>query len=143
MAEQFEISIDLNRRVLSLKVWGFWSLKTAECFRDIMLRSMISLDDGSPWSVLADVRMFPIQPPKVQDVIRELMRLAVKYGMRRSANIVGGRLTRIQIERLSGAAWPERGRFSYFTSQAEAENWLGEPEDGSFERSHQKLFQTL
>ncbi len=143
MAEQFEISIDFDKRILILRVWGFWSLKTALGFRDKMLRSMASLGDQTPWSVQADVRMFPIQLSPVQEIIRELMQQAVRSGMRRSANIVGGRLTRIQIERLSGAAWPERGRFSYFNTQAEAVKWLGEQEDSSHEGSPQKIFQTV
>lgn len=123
MTDCFEISIDIARRILHLKVWGFWTTSQAECYREKMVEAMESLG-RSPWSVLADVRKFPIQMRPVQAIHCELMKLSLQNGMVCSANIVGGRLTKVQIERMSSEVWPEKEKFAYFNTRSEAEAWL-------------------
>lgn len=101
------------------------------------------MESLEPWTVIADVRMFPIQPAPVQKVHTELMQMALQKGMARAANIVGGRLTRIQIEKLAETAWPEKGHFNYFYNEEEAERWLTGWEDELAGRKDKELLQAF
>lgn len=123
MAEKFNIFVDPEKRLLHIRVWGFWSLEDAHSYRIDMLSAMERLEND-PWNVIADVRMFPVQPTPVQNIHCKLMQDAMQMGMVRSANIVGGRLTRVQMERLSSAAWPEKGHFGFFVNETDAMEWL-------------------
>lgn len=123
MSDKFEISVDSQNRLLHIRVWGFWSLEEALSYQNSMMSAMGSLEND-PWNVIADVRMFPVQPSPVQKVHCKLMQHAIQMGMVRSANIVGGRLTRVQMERLSASAWPEKGHFGFFPNETDAMEWL-------------------
>lgn len=129
MSEKFQVEASPSERLVRIKVWGFWSESDAEDYREMLRTAMSSMDPSAPWNILADVRLFPIQPEPVQKVHSQLMKDAMRMGMARSANIVGGILTRIQIEKLSDTAWPERGRFEYFFNETEAMKWLEENAD--------------
>lgn len=124
LTDKYSISVDRPGRLIRLRVWGFWSEGEARDYYHELSEAMGELAETGPWKVLADVRMFPIQSSPVQTIHTKLMRKALQMGMVKAANIVGGRLTRIQIEELAESAWPEKGYFDYFTSLEEAENWL-------------------
>lgn len=100
---------------------------------------MDSLGIARPWNVIADVRMFPIQPKPVQNIHTGLMQRALQSGMIKSAGIVGGPLTRLQIEELSGNAWPEKGHFKSFLNETDAEAWLREVNNGFSEGAEEVL----
>lgn len=143
MTDKFNISVDSESRIIHIRVWGFWSEEEAFGYREKLSEAMDSLGSGKSWDVLADVRLFPIQPAPVQKIHSKLMQRAVQMGMAKYANIVGGRLTRIQIERLSEAAWPEKGHFQFFNSRKDAESWLKENAHEFSEREDQRLIQTF
>lgn len=98
---------------------------------------------GDSWNIIADVRLFPVQPAPVQRIHSELMQRAVQKGMAKAANIVGGKLTRIQIEKLAESAWPEKGHFEYFDSEEEAEIWLKGGDDERSGRKDKELLQAF
>jgi len=141
LPDKFDIAVDSSERILRIRVWGFWSLEEALSYSQTMNIAMKSLQED-PWTVLADVRRFPVQPASVQEVHCGLMQQAVKMGMVRSANIVGGKLTQIQIERLSSSAWPEKGLFGFFRTEAEALNWLKDNDGGFSGGMDQSIIQT-
>jgi hypothetical protein len=101
------------------------------------------MGNREPWNIIADVRMFPIQPAPVQSVHTELMQRALQKGMVKAANIVGGRLTRIQIEKLAESAWPEKGHFNYFFNEEDAERWLKDGEDEFSGREDKEFLQAF
>jgi hypothetical protein len=130
LTEKFRIAVDTDERLVRICVWGFWSTEEALEYRRSLEETMDLLGSAEPWNVIADVRLFPVQPAPVQKIHRELMQLALLRGMDRSANIVGGPLTRIQIEELASTAWPEKGHFEYFLNEGEANSWLRKAESG-------------
>lgn len=130
MTEKFRIAVDTDERLVRICVWGFWSTEEALEYRRSLEETMDLLGSAEPWNVIADVRLFPVQPAPVQKIHRELMQLALLRGMDRSANIVGGPLTRIQIEELASTAWPEKGHFECFLNEGEANSWLRKAESG-------------
>lgn len=138
LSDCFEISVDLARRILRLRVWGFWTCKQAECYRSRMLEAMETLGKN-PWRVLADVRRFPVQMKSVQKIHCELMQHSFLNGMICSANVVGGVLTKVQIQRMSAEVWPEKDKFAYFTTENEAEAWL----EGELNVTDKEYFQQL
>jgi len=130
LSDKFSISVDIEDRLMHIRVWGFWCLDEAHKYRKELSRAMDVLGEDDPWNVIADVRLFPVQPAPVQKIHSELMRRALQMGMAKAANIVGGRLTRIQIEKLALSAWPEKGHFNFFSNLKDAEAWLKGGESG-------------
>ncbi len=141
--EKFSVSVDPESRLLHIRVWGFWCLDEAIEYRKRLSRAMDILGIGDSWNIIADVRLFPVQPAPVQRIHSELMQRAVQKGMAKAANIVGGKLTRIQIEKLAESAWPEKGHFEYFDSEEEAEIWLKGGDDERSGRKDKELLQAF
>jgi len=119
---RFQIAIDLPRRILKLRVWGFWTLDEAQAYWDDFQEKARPLL-GKPWYVLADVADFPPQKGEVNELVEKTMVLARKHGMVRAANLVtSSALAKMQISRLStDTGLPS---FSFFSSEAEAVDWL-------------------
>lgn len=142
MQEPFEISADHQAGIVRIRVWGFWSGAEAEAYRKEMVRQVDSLL-GKPWSALVDVRLYPVQKTQVQTIHRMVMGYSLMNGMVRSANIVGGRLTRIQVERLAESVSPSGERFRYFTTEKEALKWLREVPSEPASKDYGSIAQTL
>lgn len=143
LADKFSVSVDLESRLMRIRVWGFWCGNEALEYERKLSEAMDIMGNLEPWNIIADVRLFPVQPAPVQRVHIELMQKALQKGMDKAANIVGGRLTRIQIEKLAESAWPEKGHFDYFTSEEEAESWLTGGVDECTGRKDKELLQAF
>ncbi len=142
MVHPFEIVLERENSVLRLKVQGFWTLEEAVDYRESFIRAISSMGNCS-WSVLADVRFFPIQLSAVQSIHAELMNLAVESGMTKCANIVGSTLTKLQIERLFSQACPHYMNIAWFKKEEEARKWLEDVTYEFSEKETDKLFQTI
>jgi hypothetical protein len=118
----FEVSYDTARRILYLRMWGLWDEPLAVQYRDATLAAMKPLSPARPSFVLADLSRYPTQKPAVQKYHAELMGKSAAHGITRSANLVAGTLTSMQIRRLS----QESGiaEFSFFQDEAKAVKWL-------------------
>jgi serine/threonine-protein kinase len=111
----------MPRRILRLKVWGFWDVPEAKDYLEEFLAKASRLV-GGPWYVLADIADFTAQKPEVNPYLGKAMEFAASHGMRRAANLVNSALSKMQIARLSkDMGLPE---FSFFTSEDEAVAWL-------------------
>lgn len=143
MADKFSVSVDLDSRLMRIRVWGFWCENEAHEYRRTLSEAMDILGSSESWNIIADVRLFPIQPAPVQHIHTELMQRALLKGMAKAANIVGGRLTQLQIEQLAESAWPEKGHFEYFSSEEEAETWLTGGEDEFSGREDKEFLQAF
>jgi len=142
LADPFEISFDTVNRILHLRVWGFWSGKEAQRYRDA-LQATVSSFRNQKWSILADVRLFPVQTLPVRTVHRDLMEYSLGCGAVRWANVVGGLLTRLQIERLASDVCPNISMFGYFSTESEAKKWLLEKEIERSSTEGSRLFQAV
>lgn len=121
MEKGFKIEADLSKRILRVRVWGFWSEKDAQSYREeFIAKSKQLLSDK--WFVLADISEYGMQTIEVQAVHSYLMRYATENGMLKAADVISRLLNTIQIERLS----KESGipMHSFFTSEDDAEKWL-------------------
>lgn len=118
----FEVSYDSTRRILYLRMWGLWDEPLAIRYRDTVLSAMKPLSPARPSFVLADLSRYPTQKPAVQKYHSELMGKSAAHGITRSANLVAGTLTSMQIRRLS----QESGiaEFSFFQDEEKAVKWL-------------------
>jgi len=143
LADKFSVSVDQGNRLIRIRVWGFWCLDEACDYRKRLCEAMDILGSSDSWNVIADVKLFPVQPAPVQRIHSELMQMAVQKGMAKAANIVGGRLTRIHIEKLAESAWPEKGHFDYFSSEEEAEFWLTGGNDEHPDGKNKELLQAF
>jgi serine/threonine protein kinase len=118
---RFKVSADLERGILRLKVWGFWTLDEGIAYWEDFLIKVRPLV-GRPWYVLADISEFPPQKDDVREYLAKLMAFAGQNGMVRAANLVSSALPKMAIARMSA----EMGlpAFSFFSSEAEAIAWL-------------------
>jgi hypothetical protein len=118
----FEVFYDSTRRILYLRMWGLWDEPLAAHYRDTVLSAMRPLTPLRPSFVLADLSRYPTQKPAVQKYHAELMGKSASHGITRSANLVAGTLTSMQIRRLS----QESGiaEFSFFQDEEKAVEWL-------------------
>jgi hypothetical protein len=118
---RFSISVDPARRILRLKVWGFWTLDEGKAYAaefEQKARPLI----GRPWYVLADISDFPPQKNEVNELLAQPMKFARAQGMVRAANLVSSALPKMLIARISAeTGLPE---FSFFSAEAEALAWL-------------------
>lgn len=142
MAHQFEIVLDRENAILRLRVWGFWTVKEALEYREILTKEISSIGKCS-WVLLADVRFFPIQLYAVQSIHAELMSLAVESGMAKCANVIGSSLTKLQIERLLSQTCPQYLNVGWFKKEKKAREWLEDVTYEFSEKKTDKLFQTI
>ncbi len=121
MTKGFKIEADPNKKILRLKVWGFWTEEDAQRYREEFIEKSKPLITET-WFVLADIAEYGVQTKEVQAVHGELMRYAIKNGMLKAANVISRLLNRIQIEKLSEASGIPM--HSFFNSEDDAEKWL-------------------
>jgi len=120
---RFEITTDLVRRILRLKVWGFWTVDEAQAYWEAFQYRVRPLLAG-PWYVLADISNFGPQKDDVNAIVAKTMDFARENGMVRAANLVlvDAALAKMLIARLSAATGLPA--FSFFTSEDKAVAWL-------------------
>ncbi|HEX7666435.1 MAG TPA: hypothetical protein VF407_18040 [Polyangiaceae bacterium] len=118
----FRVNFDPKTRILYLRMWGMWDDALALRFRDAVTEARKPLRAPLASFVLADLSRYPTQRPSVQKVHADLMAKSAGHGIMRSANLVAGTLTSMQIRRLS----QESGlaEFSFFQDETAAIRWL-------------------
>lgn len=118
----FSISYDDKTRILTLRMWGLWTLELGLLFRDAMNTARAPLRAPKETYVLADLRRYPTQKPEVQKIHSDLMSKSESHGIKRSANLVAEVLASMQIRRLSHEG--KLVEFSFFDDEDEAVAWL-------------------
>jgi len=123
MKKRFEIEVDLDKKILRFKAWGFWSKKEGKLFyEEYLAKSKPLINDK--WVVLADISEFGIQKKEVQAVNIDLMKYSAANGMVKAANLISRLLNQIQIEKLfKESKFPSH---AFFKSKDDAEKWLFE-----------------
>jgi serine/threonine protein kinase len=118
---RFQITSDLSRCILKLRVWGFWTIDEAKAYWNEFQNKARPLLD-KPWYVLADIADFPPQKAEVNELLEKPMVFARERGMVRAANLVtSSALSKMLISRLSTGTGLSH---SFFSSEAEALEWL-------------------
>lgn len=121
----YESSVDLSRRLLSARFWGFWDLRMVRECNDGLLAQYRELKAaGGPWYVLINHSRFATQKAEVQAEIAKTMSDALALGMKRAASVVGSTVTQLQLRRLGAASGLPAYLFSFFNSEEEARAWL-------------------
>jgi hypothetical protein len=105
----FELAVDKPRRVVRLRLWGFWDLPIAEEFRRAIFKTARGLE-GASWGVVADSREFLAQTAVVSDIREKIMERLLPMGCTRIGAIVEDapvyamQFSRIASESQMGAA---------------------------------------
>ncbi|RVT43488.1 hypothetical protein [Sphingobium algorifonticola] len=91
---------------------------------DTQLRAAASLakGHGSWFDILADFSDFGVMPQDTTDDGHARIAWCMANGLRRSANVTGSTIMKMQIERLA----PDP-RFQYFRTREQAAAWLDSP----------------
>ncbi len=119
----YDISIDMNTKILTLRAWGLWDKDIAEQYLQEYKQKVNQISaDGPPWYVLVDYREFPAQTREVQEYVKQALTFAIEHKVTKQARVVPNMVTSMQIKRLSDeTGLPENAHFS---SEQEAIDWL-------------------
>jgi hypothetical protein len=116
----FEVSVDVDHRILRVRSWGIWNLEIAEKYRIAMSAAFAKLGKRA-WSVLSDRRRASPQSDEVQSIIHDVMERATVLGRSRAALLVTSPSAKLQMRRLgSETRVPQR----YFDDESAALTWL-------------------
>ncbi len=126
----FTFSIDTERNIIKICLWGIWDRKLIEQYtREYQKQAGMVKDNGQEWNLLMDLTGYSHQAPEIQRMLcKELARLK-KYTIKREAILVRGPIVRFPIECVSQK--PETLFFSYFQSESDAIRWLLNEAEGN------------
>ena len=120
----FEISVDLRRRLIDMRLRGFWDSATFDAFAVEFSAALQQLHrQGGCDLALVDGSEFAVQSRDILGRFAEVMRQNERYLAKRTASIVPAELNRMQAARV-GEAINKRD----FASRAAAEAWLFDTE---------------
>ncbi|MBM4259470.1 MAG: hypothetical protein FJ147_26670 [Deltaproteobacteria bacterium] len=123
MDKRYSFSIDTTRRLMKFRMWGFWEEAEGKEFaKDFNAHVDKVKTLGEGFYVVVDASNYPVQRKEIQDVHQAGMQYAVTSGMKKSANVVGSAVSRLQLRLLSQNA--DTTKFGWFQTEAEAEQWI-------------------
>jgi hypothetical protein len=121
----FELSSDYEKRVIFIKLAGFWNTEEMQRFEDAMRVEMRKFSSSNlQFDVLANLVDFGPQSKEVSEAHRLLMEYGKENGLRKSANIVSSTLAKMQFTRLAA-----NETFQFFAAETAARAWLGITDD--------------
>lgn len=123
----FEVTIDMDRKLLDMTMRGFWDIATFEAFALEFTRALQALHrQGGCEMALVDGQAFAVQSKEVLERFTQVMRDNAPILARRTASVVPTELNRMQSTRVA-----ETLAKRDFATRAEAEAWLFGPEAGA------------
>lgn len=123
MSASYQISVDPDRRLLSLALTGFFTAGDAQEFVEDVRAAVTGLGRlPNTHLTLCDVSACKLQLQDVVAVFGGHIR-DPRYRARRLAFVVGGSVAVVQVRRLLN-----RVDTAYFDNRAAAERWLDEPQ---------------
>ena len=123
----FEISVDSPRRLLTMRMRGFWDAATFDAFAGEFSSALKELHRmGGCEMALVDGSEFAVQSREILGRFADIMRENERYLAKRTASVIPTELNRMQAARV-GESLARRD----FRSRAEAEAWLFGSEAGA------------
>jgi hypothetical protein len=116
----FEMAVDRARRLLRMRMWGFWEGPTGELFMAAALLFARGLA-GAPWCVLADTREYMAQSERVTELRKQTMIGCSSMGCTKIAAIVSGAAYLMQFKRIANESQVGSATFQ---DEASAMAWL-------------------
>jgi hypothetical protein len=116
----YDISIELDRRLLRMTMRGYWDTATFDLFAHDFRRALGQLAlHGGARLAFVDAHEFAVQSVEITDKFGAL--IAASYGTMapRTATLVAGTLNKLQSDRAG-----MQGSARYFTDATAAEAWL-------------------
>ena len=95
----FEASVDAQRGLLHVRMWGLWDDTVIEAYEQ-SLEPLFARLNGGPWAAITDRRLSPAQRPEVSDRIRAVIYRGVAFGCAHIAVITEASSTKLQHWRL-------------------------------------------
>lgn len=121
MSGYFSIDVDPARRLLKVRMGGFFSLDDVADYHDAVHRATARLGGlPSQQRMICDISEMRIQTQDVVDAFRQVMG-DPKYRRRKVGFVVASSLARMQALRVIGSRHAQ-----CFATEAEAEAWLFE-----------------
>ena len=118
--DAFDVSVDMPRRFLALKLRGIWTEVIFDDFAAEFAAALRLLQSrGGCRYALVDGRDFAVQSSAISGRFKTLIDEMAPVAARRTATLVPGQLNRLQAEQ-AGEAINSR----VFTDQGEAIGWL-------------------
>lgn len=105
MADDFEFELDPTKRLLTIRLRGFWDMATVERYGEALpnhLRQLRRLPP--PRACLVDAREFAIQGKATADRQVEIVTAALPLYPERTARVVSGAISHKQAARMSNSA---------------------------------------
>lgn len=118
--DDYEVAVDLPRRLLVLTLRGFWNEATFDKFASEYAIALEMLQrQGGCRLALVDGLDFAVQAAEISTRFKELIDSLAPIAARRTATIVPAQLNRMQAKRTGDSI-----NARIFTDRAEAEAWL-------------------
>ena len=120
----YDFDIDREKRLIKVKLWGFWNQRIAEDYYkdfEIAIHPLL----GSKWSRIVDINEYKSSSIKVADVLDRQLEWAKEKKMEFNVNILGDLFERLQLK--SKLASNNQSKQNLvFGSIEEALKWLSE-----------------
>lgn len=116
----FEITADQSRRLLHIRMWGFWDAATMAAYSVEVKNKMASLLRGLGCkSILIDMIDYPIQSKEIANTHADFLRVVRDRGESRVAIVMQSALSKLQASRVAN----DTGHRTFDTI-VEAQAWL-------------------
>lgn len=119
MTEHYKINLDYEKRLMQVRLFGFWNSDViADFIRDIEIEEKRLLVGQRPYFVLSDLREFPVQSRDIVDEMEKHLAAWSNTGSF-SAIVTPSALAQMQFKRIA-----EGGNRKFFTIIEDANAWL-------------------
>lgn len=121
----YEIHIhqETEYNILKFRLWGFWDAPIGKTFWAEFSKNVKEISGaGKRWYTIVDLRTFPPQTEDTQQVLANCMVLVKEHGVKKSARLIDGTITKMQFTRISKQV--HAVEFDFFHSEEEAIQWL-------------------
>ncbi|MEH3040437.1 MAG: hypothetical protein PGN21_10290 [Sphingomonas paucimobilis] len=116
----YDIRFDPDRRILHLKLSGFWTMATVIRFAaELLVRTTAARARHGRFATFSDSSGFPVQSTQVAQYFERIMARGIAMDIGPTAIVVASHLNKLQAERVF-----HTDRVRVFTDRAQAEAWL-------------------
>lgn len=116
----YDIRFDPDRRILYLRLSGFWTIATVIRFAaELLVRATAARARHRRFATFSDSSAFPVQSTQVAQYFERIMARGIAMDIGPTAIVVASHLNKLQAERVFR---PDRVRV--FTDRTQAEAWL-------------------
>jgi hypothetical protein len=115
----YKIDVDVAKHRVLIEFSGTYDDDLAEFGRQMVAACIRAKGIGRHFDMLSDFSQAPIMTQQTAGDSQEHVKWCIDNGLRKGANVVGGALSRMQLNRITADE-----KFQMFETRAQAEAWL-------------------